>query len=76
MKNPSWNDWINQASGQLNVNPDSVKAAIDAGDIQKLTASMSQADLEKVTSIMNDREKLNEILSSPMGKALLKQLGK
>lgn len=76
MKNPSLNDWIHQASGQLNVNPDSVKAAIDAGDIQKLTASMSQADLEKVTSIMNDREKLNEILSSPMGKALLKQLGK
>ena len=76
MKNPSMNDWIQQASNQMKTDPKAVKAAIDAGDYSKLTANISQDDMEKVKAILNDKQKLNEILTSPMGKALLKQLGK
>ncbi len=77
MMNPmSVDQFIRKASGEMQADPKAVKAAIDSGDVSKLTASLSQADMAKVQSILADKDKLNEILNSPMGKALLKQLGK
>ena len=35
-----------------------------------------KADMEKVQAVLSDKDKLNEILNSPMGKALLKRLAK
>lgn len=75
-QNMSVNEFIRKASGEMKADPQAVKAAIDAGDVSKLTASMNSADMEKVQAILNDKNKLNEILNSPMGKALFKHLSK
>ncbi|MBR4869137.1 MAG: hypothetical protein IKU10_08260 [Clostridia bacterium] len=72
----SVNEFIRKATNEANVDPKAIKSAIDAGDISKLTASMSKADMEQVQAILNDKNKLNEILNSPMGKALFKHLSK
>ncbi|MBR6548440.1 MAG: hypothetical protein IKT68_02755 [Clostridia bacterium] len=76
MNNRSMEDWIQGASHQLKTNPNTVKAAINNGDIRQLTANMSQADQAKVQSVLNDPEKMKELLQSPAGKALLKLFGK
>ncbi len=75
-QNMSVNEFIRKASGEVNADPQAVKAAIESGDIAKLTSSMSQADMEQVKAILSDKNKLNEILNSPMGKALFKHLSK
>ncbi len=72
----SVDEFIRKASGEFHADPQAVKAAIDAGDVSRLTASMSKADMEKVQAVLSDKDKLNEILNSPMGKALLKHLAK
>lgn len=38
--------------------------------------NLSQADKEKLTSVLNDKEKLKEILSSPLAQELMKKFGK
>ncbi len=76
MNNRSMEDWIQGASHQLKADPKTVKAAINSGDISQLTASMSQTDQAKVQAVLNDPEKMKELLHSPAGKALLKLFGK
>jgi hypothetical protein len=70
------NNIIGQLSKGMNMDPKQVKAAIDSGDISKLTASLSKADMDKVQSILRDKEKLQEILESPFGKSFMKNFGK
>ena len=38
--------------------------------------NLSQADKEKLTSVLNDKEKLKEILSSPLAQELMKKFGR
>ena len=67
---------IGQLSKGMNVDPQTVKNAIDSGDVSKLTASLSSQDMQKVQSILQDKEKMQEILNSPLGKAFMKNFGK
>jgi len=73
--NHSADDWIKGASDQLKIDPQSVKDAINQGDIKRLTANMSQDDMAKVQAILNDQEKMEQLLRSPAGKALMKLFG-
>lgn len=74
-KNPM-DQWIQKASNQMKTNPKAVKEAINNGDVSKLTASMSRADMEKVQAVLNDKQKMQELLNSPMGKKFLSQFQK
>lgn len=74
-KNPM-DQWIQKASNQMKTNPKAVKEAINAGDVSKLTASMSRSDMEKVQAVLNDKQKMQELLNSPMGKKFLSQFQK
>lgn len=38
--------------------------------------SLSQSDREKIQSVLSDKKKLNEILSSPLARELIKKLRK
>ncbi len=70
------NELFRQVAGSKTTNPQAVKDAINKGDISKIAASMSQEDMDKVQAILADKEKMEKILSSPLAKNLLKQLGK
>ncbi len=69
------NDFTKQFRGS-SVDPNLVKQAIDSGDVKKLTSSLSREDMAKVQAVLNDKEKMEQLLNSPMAKAFLKQMGK
>ena len=76
MNSNGMNDFFRQAAGSKTTDPQAVKDAINKGDVSKIAASMSKEDMEKVQAILADKEKMEKILSSPLAKNLLKQLGK
>ena len=61
-------DMLN-SSGNQNLN-----RALASGDLQKVLASLDPQDAEKVKTVLNDKNALGKILSSPEALALLKKL--
>lgn len=51
-----------------NINPNMSKK-----EKEKLVNSLSNEDKAKLNAILNDKEKLDEVLKSPMAKALMKK---
>ncbi len=51
-----------------NINPNMSKE-----EKEKLVNSLSNEDKAKLNAILNDKEKLDEVLKSPMAKALMKK---
>lgn len=51
-----------------NINPNMSKM-----EKEKLVNSLSNEDKAKLNAILNDKEKLDEVLKSPMAKALMKK---
>ncbi len=51
-----------------NINPNMSKR-----EKEKLVNSLSNEDKAKLNAILNDKEKLDEVLKSPMAKALMKK---
>ena len=51
-----------------NINPNMSKE-----EKEKLVNSLSNEDKAKLDAILNDKEKLDEVLKSPMAKALMKK---
>ncbi|MBR3844843.1 MAG: hypothetical protein IKM39_04980 [Clostridia bacterium] len=76
MNQNAMNDFFHQTAGGIKTNPKAVKEAIDKGDISKIAASMSKEDMDKVQAILADKEKMDQILRSPLAKTFLKQFGK
>ena len=76
LMNHATNEFFRQAAGGNKTDPKAVKEAIDKGDISKIAASMSKEDMDKVQAILSDKEKLDQILRSPLAKTFLKQFGK
>ena len=70
------NEFLKQSSGSGKTNIEKVKEAINQGDISKIAASMSKEDMNKVQTILSDKEQMDKILQTPLAKTLLKQLGK
>ena len=65
---------LKQASEKLGSNPEAIKKAVGPGTVDKLMSSMSEADTQRLKSILADEEATKAILSSPQAQALLKKL--
>lgn len=75
MKKNSVDSFLKQAANSGKTDPQAVKDALNTGDISKLTASLSKEDMAKVQAVLSDKQKMQEILNSPLGKSFLKQFG-
>lgn len=76
MKNQSLEQWLQNAAGGGKTDPKAVQRAIQTGDASKLAASLSPSDLEKVKAVLNDKQKMQEILNSPMGRQFMNRIQK
>ena len=57
-----------------NLNKETILKAAKSGNSDKLIKNLSSKDKETLNSILNDKQKLKEVLSSPEAAALLKIL--
>ena len=64
----------NKLLGMLNGGNENLKQALSSGNLGDALASLNPKDAEKVKNILNDKNALNKILSSPEAMALLKKL--
>ena len=55
-------------------NPDDIKNKVEKGKGEDLLKNLNEQQAQQVKSIMNDPKKTQEILNSPMAKALIKRL--
>ena len=54
-----------------------LKEKISEADAEKYgVKNLSEEDKEKIRSVLSDKDKLKEILSSPFARELMKKLGK
>ncbi|MBQ2152805.1 MAG: hypothetical protein VZR27_08085 [Acutalibacteraceae bacterium] len=65
-----------QAGRQLNISPEQLKKSAQSGDMKSILNTMTDAQAAQVQNILNDKNALNQLLSSPQAKALLKGLQK
>jgi len=61
-------------NGTFNLNSDVINAA-KKGDKKALLNSLSSDELEKLNSVLNDKQKLESILKTPQAMAIFKALG-
>lgn len=52
---------------------DNISPNMSKEEKEKLVNSLSNEDKAKLNAILNDKEKLDEVLKSPMAKALMKK---
>jgi hypothetical protein len=55
------------------ISMDNINPNMSNEEKEKLINSLSKEDKAKLNEVLNDKEKLNDILKSPMAKALMKQ---
>ena len=68
------NDYKNNLQNNINLSQETLNAA-KKGNKEALLNSLSKEDKEKLNEVLNDKQKLESILKSPMASALLKALG-
>lgn len=71
------NDILSRAAAQIGTSSDQLKKA--AGTNPKLAAALeklSQDDIDKINSIINDKEASARILATPQAQEILKKLKK
>lgn len=56
------------------IDPKDVTEATKTGDASKLIGSLSEADKEKLNSVLSDKESLAKLLKSPQAAAIMKML--
>ena len=65
---------IKQASISLGADEERVKRAIDSGNFKNFTDNLSPEKSRQLNEILNDEQKLKQMLSTPQAKALFKKL--
>lgn len=65
---------LKQSGGKID--RETLEKAKQTGDASALVNSLPTADKQKLNSILNDKEKLAEVLKSPQAQMLLKLFGK
>lgn len=65
---------IKQASQSLGADEERVKRAIESGNYKNFTDNLSPEKSRQLNEILNDEEKLKQMLSTPQAKALFKKL--
>lgn len=76
-KNKHINDIFSKAAAQIGTSSDQLKKAANANP--KLAAALknlSQDDIDKINSIINDKEASARILATPQAQEILKKLKK
>lgn len=76
-KDERFNDIFNKAAAQMGTSSDQLKKAANANP--KLAAALknlSQEDIAKINSIINDKEASARILATPQAQEILKKLKK
>lgn len=51
-----------------------IKRAVESGRLSDITAKLSPSDAKALNEVLNDKQKLNELLSSKKAQMLLKNL--
>ncbi len=64
---------IKQASQSLGADEERVKRAIDSGNFKNFTDNLSPDKSRQLNEILNDEQKLKQMLSTPQAKALFKK---
>ena len=59
------------ASQKLGVTPEAIRAAAEAGDLSALSGKV---DIQALNAVLNDQNKLQQMLNSPQAQMLLKKL--
>ncbi len=65
---------IKQASKSLGADEERVKKAIDSGNFKNFTDNLPPDKSRQLNEILNDEQKLKQMLSTPQAKALFKKL--
>ncbi|GEM_PF-5730708 len=63
-----------EASAKTGRPADDIKRAVESGRLSDITARLSPSDARALNEILNDKNKLNELLSSKKAQMLLKNL--
>ena len=65
-----------QAGKQLNMRPEQLKRSAQSGDVKSILNNLTDSQAQQVQNILNDKNALKQLLSSPQAAALLKGLQK
>lgn len=68
------NKLISQLSKKLNLRPDEVKTAAASGNYEGILQKADEADREKIKGLLNNPEKMKQVLSSPAAQRLIEML--
>ncbi len=67
---------IGSAAENSGINAEKLSSAIESGNAEGILSALSSAQATKLQSLLEDKESLNKILSSPMAAKLIKELTK
>ena len=65
-----------QAGKQLNMRPEQLKRSAQSGDVKSILNNLTDSQAQQVQNILNDKNALTLLLSSPQAAARLKGLQK
>ena len=65
-----------QVGKQLNMRPEQLKRSAQSGDVKSILNNLTDSQAQQVQNILNDKNALKQLLSSPQAAALLKGLQK
>ncbi len=75
MKNNNMDKILKDLSSQLGVSKDKIESAAKRGNIDDILQNADSQSSEKIKSVLNDPEKMQQIMNSPQAQALKKLLG-
>ncbi len=67
---------INSAAADSGLDSEKLSAALESGKADGILSALSGAQAAKLQSLLEDKESLNKILSSPAAAKLIKELTK
>ncbi len=67
---------INSAAKTNGIDSEKIASAIESGKAEGILSALSGAQAAKLQSLLEDKESLNKILSSPAAAKLIKELTK
>lgn len=65
---------VSEASEKLGGDSEKIKQAIDSGKIEEVTSKLSPNDAKMLNSIMQDENKMKQLLSTPQAQSIIKKL--
>ena len=74
MTNAEYNKLINAASAKLGTSPESLKNALDKGDLSSITSGLSRKDKEKLRAILGNQQLMSKLKGASSPEELMKIL--